>query len=86
VRIGTVAVPGVTTGSRDEGAGVTNGTVAVPGVTRAGVAWILRDAQAGPNSDLPPAGASTAVARDAPVDASGHRPYYGWTLLFGGWI
>jgi hypothetical protein len=48
-RVGTVAVPGVTTGRRDEDAGVTNGTVAVPVDTRAGFACILRDAQALPH-------------------------------------
>jgi hypothetical protein len=48
-RVGTVAVPGVTTGRRDEDAAVTNGTVAVPVDTRAGFAWILRDAQAMPH-------------------------------------
>jgi hypothetical protein len=41
-----MAVPGVTIGRRDEGDDVTDGTVVVPMVTRAGVAWILRDAQA----------------------------------------
>jgi hypothetical protein len=46
VRVGTVAVPGVTTGRHDEDTVVTNGTMAVPGVTRAGITWILRDARA----------------------------------------
>jgi hypothetical protein len=43
VLIDTVAGPGVTTGSGDEGAAVTSGPLAVPGVTRGGVLWILRD-------------------------------------------
>jgi hypothetical protein len=46
VGVGTVAVPGVTIGRWDEDAAVTDGTVAVPAVTPAGVACILRDAQA----------------------------------------
>jgi hypothetical protein len=62
VRVGTVTVPGVTTGRHDEGTVVTDGTMAVPDVTRAGVAWILRDVQARIHRASRARGASAAHA------------------------